>query len=179
MKRMIDDPTGSYGQICERAGSDERKGRLNDLFRVWDTQGGLIVLQDGFHGDPLPPDWQEIEGGDYPPYLRNQEYIVWREREYAIRRIRRSAGTRALESVQLTQTGFIQNFFDNPVISVTRVDSVPPTFKLLGSYLDAKFAAWEELDALFAPDRVRATVLPSLADACNLLMSNASTSHPK
>ena len=96
----------------QQAAAGERKGRLNDLYRVWTTQGGLILLLD-FQGVRLPPDWEEIEGGDYPPYLRNQEYIVWQGREYAIRRIRRSAGTGALESVQLTQTGFIQKFFDN------------------------------------------------------------------
>ena len=46
IKRMIDNPAEQYRQVCERAGSDERKDRLNDLFRVWDTQGGLILLQD-------------------------------------------------------------------------------------------------------------------------------------
>ena len=132
-----------------------------------------------FQGDPLPPDWEEIEGGDYPPYLRNQEYIVWQEQEYAIRRIRRSVRTGALKSVQLTQTGFIQNFFDNPVIRVKRVDNAPRSFKLLGSYLDAKFAAWQELDALFATFQGDATSPPGLSQACNLLMSNDATSHPQ
>ena len=88
------------------------------------------------------------------------------------RRIRRSVGTGALESVQLTQTGFIQNFFDNPVIRVTRVDNAPPAFKLLGSYLDAKFAAWQELDALFAPFQGDAPSRPGLSEVCKLLMSN-------
>ena len=101
-----------FGEGLEQAEADHRRRdprRLNDLYRVWDTQGGLILLLD-FQGVRLPSGWEEIEGGDYPPYLRNQEYIVWQGREYAIRRIRRSAGTGALESVQLTQTGFIQNF---------------------------------------------------------------------
>ena len=178
IKRIMDQPADYYRQVCERAGSDERKGRLNDLYTVWNTEGGLVLLHD-FHGERLPPDWEEIEGGDYPPYLRNQEYIFWREREYAIRRIRRSAKTGALESVQLTQTGFIQNFFDNPVIGVTRMDDAPPSFKLLGSYLDAKFAAWQKLDALYEPGREVATALPSLPDACNRLISNDSMSHPE
>ena len=152
IKQIIASPADQYRKVCKRAGSDERKGRLNDLYRVWNTQGGLILLMDGFHRDHLPADWEEIEGQDYPPFLRNHEYIVWREREYAIRRIRRSPGTGALKSVQLTQTGFIQNFFDNPVIGVTRVDDASPSFKLLGSYLENKFAAWEELDASYQPD---------------------------
>ena len=146
---------------------------------MWNTQGGLVLLQDGFPGDRLPADWEEIESQEYPPFLRNQEYIVWREREYAIRRIRRSPKTGDLESVQLTQTGFIQNFFDNPVIGVTRVDDASPSFKLLGSYLDAKFAAWEELDASYQPDRGGATLRPGLTEACKLFMSNDSVSHQK
>lgn len=178
IKRITANPAGYYRQVCERVGSGARKGRLNDVYRVWTTQGGLILLLD-FQGVRLPPDWEEIEGGDYPPYLRNQEYIVWQGREYAIRRIRRSAGTGALESVQLTQTGFIQNFFDNPVISVTRADNAPPSFKLLGSYLDAKFAAWQELDALFAPFQGDAPSRSGLSEACKLLMSNDAISHPQ
>ena len=170
IKQIITDPADQYRKVCGRAGSGERKGRLNDLYRVWNTQGGLILLHD-FQEVRLRPDWEEIEGGDYPPYLRNQEYIVWQEQEYAIRRIRRSAGTGTLQSVQLTQTGFFQNFFDNPVIRVTRADNAPPAFKLLGSYLEAKFAAWQELDALFAPFQGDATSRPSLLEACKLLMS--------
>ena len=178
IKQIIANPADQYREVCERAGSGERKGRLNDLYRVWNTQGGLVLLHD-FQEVRLPPDWEEIEGGDYPPYLRNQEYIVWQEQEYAIRRIRRSAGTGALQSVQLTQTGFLQNFFDNPVIEVTRVDSATPAFKLLGSYLDAKFVAWQELDALFAPFQGDATSPPSLLEACKLLMSNDTISEQK
>ncbi len=171
IKQITANPASSYRQVCEASGSGERKGRLNDLYRVWDTQGGLILLLD-FQGVRLPPDWEEIEGGDYPPYLRNQEYIFWQEQEYAIRGIRRSARTGALESVQLTQTGFFQNFFDNPVIRVTRVDNTLPSFRLLGSYLNAKFAAWDELYALFAPFQDDVTPPPGLSEACKLLMSN-------
>lgn len=179
IKRMIDNPADQYRKVCERVGSDERKGRLDDLYRVWNTQGGLILLQDGLFGGRLPPDWEEIESQADLPHLRNQEYIVWREREYAIRRIRRSVKTGALKSMQLTQTGFIQNFFDNPVIRVTRVDNASSSFKLLGSYLENKFAAWEELDASYQPDRAGATVLPTLADVCKNLFSNDSISHPR
>ena len=179
IKRMIDNPADQYRKVCERAGPDGHKNRLNDLYRVWNTQGGLILLMDGFHRDHLPLGWEEIESQEYPPFLRNQEYIVWQEREYAIRRIRRSAETGDLESVQLTQTGFIQNFFDNPVIGVTRVDDASPSFKLLGSYLDAKFAAWEKLDASYQPDRGGATVLPTLAGVCKTLMSNDAISEQK
>ncbi|MYA29094.1 MAG: hypothetical protein F4Z24_07380 [Nitrospira sp. SB0666_bin_27] len=171
VKQIIANPADYYRPVCERTGSDERKGRLNDLYMVWDTQGGLILLHD-FQEVRLPPDWEEIEGGDYPPYLRNQEYIVWQEQEYAIRRIRRSAGTGALQSVQLTQTGFFQNFFDNPVINVTRVDNATPAYKLLGSYLKAKFVAWQELDALFAPFQGDTTSPPGLSEAWALLRSN-------
>ena len=172
IKQITANPADSYREVCERTGSVERKGRLNDLYRVWNTQGGLALLLDGFPADRLPADWEEMESQKYSPGLRTEEYIFWQEREYAIRRIRRSAGTGALESVQLTQTGFFQNFFDNPVIRVTRVDNAPPSFKLVGSYLEAKFAAWQELDALFAAFQGYATSRPGLSEACKLLMSN-------
>ena len=178
IKQIIANPADQYREVCERAGSGERKGRLNDLYRVWNTQGGLVLLHD-FQEVRLPPDWEEIEGGDYPPYLRNQEYIVWQEQEYAIRRIYRSAGTGFLESVQLTQAGFFQNFFDNPVINVTRVGNAIRSFKLLGAYLEAKFAAWQALDALFAPFQGDAALRPGLSEACKLLMSNDTISEQK
>ncbi len=173
MKRIVDDPASYYRKICEGAEFTEYGYHFPDFYKVWNTQGGLILLQDGFRGGRLSPDWEEIEGRDSPAHLRNEEYIVWREREYAIRRIRRSARTGALASVQLTQTGFIQNFFDNPMISVTRVENARSAFKLLGSYLDSKFNAQQELGR-------RGTTLPShLPEACKPLMSNDSISHPE
>ena len=174
IKQIIANPADYYRPVCEQAGSDERKDRFPDfgLYRVWDTQGGLALLYDGFHGDRLPPDWEEIESQEYPPTLHNEEYIVWQEQEYMMRRIRRSAGSGALESVQLTQTGFFQNFFDNPVIGVTRVDNASPSYKLLGSYLDAKFAAWKTLDALYEVERGGEIVRSDLPEACALLRSN-------
>ena len=179
IKRIIDDPAGYYRKVCEGAESTEYGYHFPDFFRVWNTQGGLILLQDGFRGGRLSPDWEEIEGRDSPAHLRNEEYIFWREREYAIRRIRRSARTGALASVQLTQTGFIQNFFDNPVISVTRVGNARSSFKLLGSYLDGKFAAWKELNAQRERGQGGAALSPDLPDVCKRLMSNDSMSHPE
>ena len=173
MTSIIDNPAEYYRKVCKEVDHIEYGYHFPDFYKVWNTQGGLALLQDGFHGGRLPPDWEEIESQEYPPYLRNEEYIVLGEREYAIRRIRRSAKTGALKSAQLTQTGFIQNFFDNPVISVTRVDNAPPSFKLLGSYLDGKFNAQQELGR-------SGTTLPSdLPDVCKRLMSNDSISHPK
>ena len=173
IKKIIDNPAEYYRKVCEEVDHIEYGYHFPDFYKVWNTQGGLALLQDGFHGGRLPPDWEEIESQEYPPYLRTEEYIVLGEREYMIRRIRRSTKTGALESAQLTQTGFIQNFFDNPVISVTRVDNAPPSFKLLGSYLDSKFNAQQELGR-------SGTTLPSdLPDVCKPLMSNDSISHPE
>ena len=173
MKRIIDNPADYYRKVCEEAESTQYGYHFPDLYKVWNTQGGLALLQDGFRSGRLPLDWEEIESRKYSAHLRTEEYIVLGEREYAIRRIRRSAKTGALESAQLTQTGFIQNFFDNPVISVTRVDNAPPSFKLLGSYLDSKFNAQQELGR-------SGTTLPSdLPDVCKPLMSNDSISHPE
>ncbi len=173
IKRIVDNPAGYYRKVCEEAESTEYGYHFLDLYKVWNTQGGLALLQDGFYGDRLPRDWEEIESQEYPPQLRTEEYIVLREREYAIRRIRRSTKTGVLESVQLTRTGFIQNFFDNPVISLTRVDNALPSFKLLGSYLDGKFKALEELG------QGGETLPAHLPDVCKPLMSNDSMSHPE
>ena len=173
MKRIIDNPADYYRKVCEGAESTKYGYHFRDFYKVWNTQGGLALLQDGFRSGRLPLDWEEIESRKYSAHLRTEEYIVLGEREYAIRRIRRSAKTGALKSAQLTQTGFIQNFFDNPVISVTRVDNAPPSFKLLGSYLDSKFNAQQELGR-------SGTTLPSdLPDVCKPLMSNDSISHPE
>ena len=171
IKRIIDHPTDYYRKVCDGVERIDQGYFFRDFYKVWDTRGGLIFLQDGFRRDRVPPireegllfsprlfqhgrlphDWEEIEGQAYPVHLRNREYLVLREREYSIWKIRRSLETGALESVHLTRTGFIQNFFDNPVIGLTRVEHPSPSFKLLGPYLDSKFHALEELGLGHAP----------------------------
>ena len=165
LKDIIDRPAEYYRKVCDEVERVDNGYRFLDFYKVWDTQGGLILLQDGFQRDRVPPaweesllfnprlfqhgrlphDWEEIEGQAYPVHLRNREYLMLHDREYAIWKIRRSLETGALESVHLTQTGYIQNFFDNPVIGLTRVEHPSPSFKLLGPYLDSKFHALEEL----------------------------------
>ena len=145
LKKIIDNPAEYYREVCAQADHIEDGYHFPDFYRVWNTQGGLILLQDGLHGSRLPADWEEIKGRAHSSHLYNEEYIFVRQREYAIKKIRRSAKTGALESVQLTRTGFIQNFVDNPVIRLQRVDDPPSTFRLLGPYLDSKYNAQQQL----------------------------------
>ena len=145
LKKIINEPAEYYREVCENVDLIEDGYHFPDFYRVWNTQGGLVLLQDGFHGNYLPADWEEIKAQPHFSHLYNEEYILVREREYAIKKIRRSMENGTLKSIQLTRTGFIQNFFDNPLIHLKREDNAAPTFKLLGSYLESKFAARQVL----------------------------------
>ena len=54
--------------------------------------------------------------------LMNEEYMSLRGREYMVRQVERDPRTGKLSEVQLTQTGFIQNFFDNPKLTLAAAD---------------------------------------------------------
>ena len=146
LKNIIDNPAENYRKLCAEVEHNEYGYHFPAFSRIWNTQGGLVLLHDGFENSRLPADWEEIKSQKYSNHLFNEEYIVLGQREYAIRKIRRSSKTGALESVQLTRTGFIQNFFDNPLITLRRVDNPLRTFKLLASYLDSKFKTLQELN---------------------------------
>ena len=162
LRNIIDNPAEYYRRVCEEANQNEYgRNHFPDYFRVWNTKGGLILLQDGSFGGRLPVDWEKIENRKQPGHIRNEEYISLNGREYAIKNIRRSRKTGDLASVQLTRTGFIQNFFDNPVIKLTRMEQSTPTHKLLGSYLNSKF------DAMKRINMGDATVFNDLPEGCN------------
>lgn len=99
---------------------------------------GLVLI----HGD-----WEqlhELEINRFPEgyYIGNDEYIFLRDREYMVKELRRNPDTGELRDLRLTQTGFIQNFFDNPRLRLTRVGTTPAELELLADYVDAKFAAY-------------------------------------
>ena len=161
LRNIIDNPAEYYRRVCEEANQTEYgRNHFPDYFRVWNTKGGLILLQDGSFSGRLPVDWEKIENRKQPGHIRNEEYISLNGREYAIKNIRRSRKTGDLVSVQLTRTGFIQNFFDNPVIKLTRMEQSTPTHKLLGSYLNSKF------DAMKRINMGDATVFNDLPEGC-------------
>ena len=161
LRNIIDNPAEYYRRVCEKANQTEQgRNHFPDYYRVWNTQGGLILLQDGSYSGRLLVDWVKIESRKQPGHIMNVEYISLNGREYAIRNIRRSSKTGDLTSVQLTRTGFIQNFFDNPVIKFTRKKQSTPTHKLLGSYLNSKFDAQKRMNT------GDATVFNGLPEGC-------------
>ena len=106
---------------------------------------GLVLI----HGD-----WEqlhELEIKRFPEgyYMGNDEYISLRNREYMVKELRRDPDTGKLRDLRLTQTGFIQNFFDNPRLRLAMVDTAPAEVELLADYINAKFAAYAALNRIF------------------------------
>lgn len=66
-----------------------------------------------------------------------------------VKEVRRDPGAGELTSLQLTQTGFIQNFFDNPGLRLARLETASAGPELLVDYVNAKFAARNALDVAF------------------------------
>ena len=80
-------------------------------------------------------------------WMMNDEYIFLRGREYMVKQVRRNAKTGELKSLQLTRTGFIQNFFDNPKLRLERVETGTGELRLLADYVEAKSSVLKALDA--------------------------------
>ena len=103
---------------------------------------GLVLI----HGD-----WEqlhELEMNRFPEgyYMGNDEYISLRNREYMVKELRRDPDTGELRDLRLTQTGFIQNFFDNPRLRLDRAGAATAELELLANYVNAKFTAYNALN---------------------------------
>ena len=141
---FIRQPDVHYRKVCQRAERTEY-GYVFPLFeRLWNSGGGLARLHDGLHGKRLAPGWKKMKADKYGRYLANDEYIDLGNQQYMIKRIRRDPGSGALKSVRFTQTGYLQNFFDNPKVELTRVGEVPAR-GILRAYLRGKDEAREAL----------------------------------
>ena len=145
LKKITDNPDVYYRKVCKQAVYTEYGYNFPDFYKIWDTGGGLVLLQDSFNGEHLPFDWKQITSHSRSRHLINEEYISLHKREYAVKKIRRVSATGELDSIELTRTGFIQNPFDNPVIHFTRTDKVTSELKLLEAYLESKFNARKAL----------------------------------
>ena len=106
---------------------------------------GLVLIHGGWE------QLHELEIKRFPEgyYMGNDEYIVLREREYMVKGLRRNPETGELRDLRLTQTGFIQNFFDNPRLRLARVGTAHSELQLLAHYVKAKFAAYDALNRIF------------------------------
>ena len=107
------------------------------------ASSGTVLIHGGWERQP------ELEVSRFPEGYRmmNDEYIFLRGREYMVKGVRLEPETGELKSLRLTQTGFIQNFFDNPKLRLERVETGTGEFRLLADYVKAKFAAHAALDA--------------------------------
>ena len=146
----------------QRQAQTERLRRLTDAFlasgqdrcniaNVFDqvyrpgsgVHPGLVLVHGGWEQQP------ELELRRFPEgYLMlNNEYVFLREREYMVKEVRRDPGNGELVHLRLTQTGFIQNFLDNPKLRLEKNKTATGGVELLASYVKAKFAAHNALNA--------------------------------
>lgn len=130
--------------------SGQNRCKLENVFgQVYrpgdEVRAGLVLVQGAWEQRPA------LKMRRYPEgyWMINDEYSFLRGREYMVKEIRRDAGTGKLASLQLTQTGFIQNFFDNPRLRLTRNEAGNADAELLGDYVKAKYAARNALNAFF------------------------------
>ena len=109
------------------------------------ARNGLVLI----HGD-----WEhqpDLKISRHPEgyWMMNDEYLFLRGREYMVKEIKSGSKSGELTSLQLTQTGFIQNFFDNPSLRLARIEAVSTGPELLANYVKAKFAARNALNKAF------------------------------
>ena len=123
---------------------------LCDMEKVFDqvyrpgfgARAGLVLV----HGDWYQKPLLKINRFPGSYWMVNDEYIFLREREYLVKEFRRDPETGELIDLRLTQTGFIQNFFDNPRLRLARIETVSAELELLAGYVNAKFAAHNALN---------------------------------
>ena len=104
---------------------------------------GLVLVHGGWEQQ------SELELRRFPEgyWMVNDEYIFLREREYMVKEFRRDPDTGELIHLRLTQTGFIQNFLDNPKLRLEKNETATDGVELLADYVNAKFAAHNALNA--------------------------------
>ena len=107
------------------------------------TRSGLVLVHGGWEQQ------SELKIRRFPEgyWMVNDEYIFLREREYMVKEFRRDPGSGELIYLRLTQTGFIQNFLDNPKLRLEKNETATDGVELLADYVNAKFAAHNALNA--------------------------------
>ena len=137
--------TGDQGALYRRACDDARISEhgydyYSAFSRLWQSGGGLVFIYSGpGRRGLLGSGWRSATAKS--GLLRNEEYMVLRGREYLVRRVERDPHTGRLTEVRLTQTGFLQNFFDNPKLSLVPADAPAGELELIKEYVNAKYAA--------------------------------------
>ena len=107
------------------------------------ARSGLVLVHGGWEQQ------SELKIRRFPEgyWMVNDEYIFLRGREYMVKEVRRDPDAGELIHLRLTQTGFIQNFLDNPKLRLEKNETATDGVELLADYVNAKFAAHNALNA--------------------------------
>ena len=145
LELLAGDQEALYRRACDDARITENGYDYNSAFsRIWQSGGALVFIYSGSgRRRLLGSGWRSATARS--GLLRNEEYIFLRGREYLVSRVERDAHTGNLSEVRLTQTGFLQNFFDNPKLSLVAADAPAGVLELITGYVKAKYAAMERL----------------------------------
>ena len=138
LMRLTDALLASRQNICDMEKVFEQVYRPG-----FGARAGLVLV----HGDWYQKPVLKINRFPGSYWMVNDEYISLRERKYMVKEFRRDPETGELIDLRLTQTGFIQNFFNNPSLRLARIETASVELELLAGYVNAKFAAHYALNA--------------------------------
>ena len=137
LELLAGDQEALYRRACDDARITENGYDYNSAFsRIWQSGEALVFI---YTGPGRRPGWRSATAKS--GLLMNEEYMSLRDREYMVRQVERDPRTGGLSEVRLTQTGFLQNFFDNPKLSLVAADTPAGVLDLIREYVDAKYAA--------------------------------------
>ena len=145
LELLTGDEEALYRRACDDARIREHGYDYYSAFsRLWQSGGALVFIYSGpGRRGFLGSGWRSATAKS--GLLMNDEYMSLRGREYMVRQVKRDPRTGKLSEVQLTQTGFIQNFFDNPKLTLGKAEAPAGVLDPLRKYVNAKYAAMERL----------------------------------
>ncbi len=145
LELLAGDQEALYRRACDDARITENGYDYNSAFsKIWQSGGALVFIYSGSgRRRLLESGWRSATARS--GLLRNEEYFFLRGREYLVSRVERDAHTGNLSEVRLTQTGFLQNFLDNPKLPLVAANAPAGVLDLLTEYVNAKYAAMERL----------------------------------
>lgn len=134
-----------YRRACESARVTEYGYDYNAAFsEIWNSGAALVLIHSGpTRTGSLASGWRTATARS--GMVVNEEYASLRGREYMVSRVTRDPRTGRLTEVRLTQTGFIQNFFANPALSLVPAETPAGVLGLVDGYVTAKYTAMESL----------------------------------
>ena len=141
LELLTGDQEALYRRACDDARiSENGYGFYSAFSRIWQSGGALVFIYSGSgRRGLLRSGWRSATAKS--GLLMNDEYMSLRGREYMVREVERDPRTGGLSEVRLTQTGFLQNFFDNPKLTLLAADAPAGVLDLLRKYVNAKHAA--------------------------------------